>query len=113
MIIDDKLNQLLKERLQSNCELIISNKKIKEGRFFLFTFNCFYINFFLQTKKNKKTIVKIPYPFEYKSNKNEVIFSYKLEDFYNNKEFIDEVKSFKQIKSRFFDSILYIKFYDK
>lgn len=58
-----------------NCE-----KPIRSGKFLIFRFKDFYLNFILKSGNTTKTF-EIPYPFKIEKGYNCLKFSYTLDDF--------------------------------
>jgi hypothetical protein len=59
---------------------INSEKPIRSGKFLIFRFKDFYLNFILKNNSVSKTF-EIPYPFKVEHGHNCLKFSYTLEDF--------------------------------
>jgi len=111
IITVDNIDNVLKNILQKNIKFIINNKLHKEGKFILFKYNTYFIEFILQDVcTNKKKKVEIPIPFNIIKGKshNKIYFDYSLSTLAFNKDKISDSlkKLIKRGHNRFFNNIM-------
>lgn len=82
MTSPEEIENIIKPLLLRHVDFLLDNKKIKSGKFILFTVRDFFCIFtFFDTHKNKKVIYEIPYPFSIQTTDNGVVFDYSVSAF--------------------------------
>jgi hypothetical protein len=82
MTSPEEIEDLIKPLLLTHIDFLLENKKIKSGKFILFSVRDFFCVFtFHDTLKNKKIIYEIPYPFNVYTTNGGVIFDYTVNTF--------------------------------
>lgn len=112
MTSPEEIEESIKPFLLMNIEFILDDKKIKSGKFMLFTVRDFFCIFtFLDLQKNKKTVYELPYPFNIQATNNGIIFDYTLDTFCEkNIDITRAVTKFVSKKpSKFFNKKLFVQ----
>jgi len=82
MTSPEEIEDLIKPLLLTHVEFLLENKKIKSGKFILFSVRDFFCIFtFFDTHKNKKMIYEIPYPFKVSRVEKGIVFDYTVNTF--------------------------------
>lgn len=82
MTSPEEIEEIIKPLLLTHIDFLLESKKIKSGKFILFSVRDFFCVFtFHDIQKNKKVIYEIPYPFNVHKTKGGVIFDYTIETF--------------------------------
>jgi hypothetical protein len=76
-LIENKINSFLQKKVSLFIE---GSKPMKEGKFLIFKFKEFYLNFTIKHNTASKTI-ELPYPFKITEGDNCLKFSYNIEEF--------------------------------
>jgi hypothetical protein len=76
-LIENKINSFLQKKISIFVE---GAKPMKEGKFLIFRFKEFYLNFTIKHSTTSK-IIELPYPFKITEEHNCLKFSYKVEEF--------------------------------
>jgi hypothetical protein len=76
--IETELNNFL---LRDIAFILDNGKILRKGKLILFRFKEFHFNFTLKNDKGDHKIYEIPYPFNYKANRDSIEFSYEFNDF--------------------------------
>ena len=73
----DTITKELDTIFQKEIEVVLKNKVIRKGTLILYQTHDYYITLFLKTSSTTKKY-DIPYPFNVKIDKNQLIFSYDI-----------------------------------
>jgi hypothetical protein len=82
MTSPEEIEEIIKPLLLTHIDFLLENKKIKSGKFILFSVRDFFCVFtFHDIQKNKNIIYEIPYPFNVYKTKDGVVFDYTVDTF--------------------------------
>jgi len=82
MTSPEEIEEYIKPLLLTNVDFILDDKRIKSGKFMLFTVRDFFCIFtFHDIVKNKKVIYELPYPFNIYKTKGGIVFDYTVSTF--------------------------------
>jgi hypothetical protein len=82
MTSPEEIEDIIKPLLLTHVDFLLESKKIKSGKFILFSVRDFFCVFtFFDTHKNKKVIYEIPYPFNVTKVEKGIIFDYTVDAF--------------------------------
>lgn len=81
-IIADNIERSVNRFLQQKIHFYVGGKLLKTGKLILFSIKDFHLVFTINIHHHKKTF-EIPYPFDFESHDNRVVFSYNLQKFYH------------------------------
>jgi len=92
--------------LQKDVRISVNNKVIKRGKLLLFRRFHFFIQLTIQTEKNTKENIDVPYPFKAENYKQDglLFYDYRLKSL--NIEYLPKMPS--KVSSIYFDKILEI-----
>ena len=110
-MIQEHVENQLKQFLQSNVKLQINEKVLKEGRLILFNIKDFYVIFTIRNAKNEIKKYETPLPFDCYIKEGECVFDYRFERLTNKNStlFMKIVTLTSSKKSKFFNSVMHIK----
>jgi len=114
IITIDNIDSILKNILQKNLKFTVNKKEFYQGKFILFKYNTYFIEFLLQDDKNIKKKVEIPVPFNIILGKsqNKIYFDYSLQTLaFNKQKILDALnKLVKRGNNKFYNNIMEISY---
>ncbi len=111
MTSPEEIEDLIKPLLLTHIDFLLENKKIKSGKFILFSVRDFFCVFtFHDIQKNKKVIYEIPYPFNVYKTAGGVMFDYTVDTFCEKNLDIDThvIKAISKKPSKLFNKKLFV-----
>lgn len=105
-----ELEHLFIKLFQNEITISHKGKELRKGRLILFSIKDFYLNFKLSCN-NRFQVYELPFPFDVKVKGDEILFSYRLNDFTKKYKInpVEQALYFYSKPSKFFDSELIIK----
>lgn len=98
------LDKVLQQHLQKNVSFSVNNKVVKSGKFILYNFYDYHIEFAIICKnKIKKTLIPIPFNIEHYKNENLIYFDYRIISLFS------KLKP-RNCESKYYNTILEISF---
>ena len=110
MLTNELFEKVFGKNFQRQVKLVLNNKVIREGKLLLFAPKDFYLLFTLEINEKHK-VIEIPVPFTFTAKKNNISFSYVLEDLTD--DIGVKVKTLtyhKEYKSKYFNNKLDFNF---
>ena len=110
-MIQEHVEDKLKQFLQCNVKLQIKDKVLKEGRLILFNIKDFYVIFTIRNAKDEIKKYEAPLPFDCYIKNGECVFDYRFSRLSNKNStlYMKIVTLTSSKKSKFFNSVMHIK----
>ena len=112
-MINNQIEDLLKEHFQKGIRIVLDDTVIKQGRFILVKYNSFAVDLYIKSSKPKLEVLSLPIPFDFREEGGVIVFDYNIEhivikDTALHKDVIEYVKRNKV--SKFFNRKLELIF---